>query len=93
MKEGGIKHIDRKASVGEVKEYDEKAYGGDGRRFAGYTDCGCNAGFEPGIVLDPFMGSGTTAIVALNLNRSFIGIELNPEYVAIAEKRIREFRR
>ena len=41
---------------------------------------------EGGIVLDPFMGSGTTAIVAKRLGRNFIGIELNPKYVKIAEK-------
>ncbi len=45
---------------------------------------------EGGIVLDPFMGSGTTAIVALKHNRNYIGIELNPEYIKIAEKRILE---
>lgn len=50
--------------------------------------CNCNAGFEPGIVLDPFMGSGTTALVALKNNRKFVGIELNPDYIAIANKRI-----
>ena len=54
----------------------------------GWTNCGCNAGFEPGIVLDPFMGSGTTAVVAKKLGRNYIGIELNPEYVKIAEARI-----
>ena len=43
---------------------------------------------EKGIVLDPFMGSGTTAVVALKNNRNFIGIELNPEYIKIAHKRI-----
>jgi len=57
-----------------------------------YTDCGCGAGFHPGIVLDPFMGSGTTALVALKLNRNFVGIELNPEYIKIAENRIRSER-
>ena len=41
-----------------------------------------------GIVLDPFMGAGTTAIVALELNRNFIGIELVSEYVEISNKRI-----
>lgn len=46
---------------------------------------GCPQG---GTVLDPFMGSGTTGIVSLNNKRKFIGIELNPEYVAMAEKRI-----
>jgi DNA modification methylase len=37
-----------------------------------------------GNVLDPFMGSGTTAIVAARLNRNFLGIELNPIYARIA---------
>ena len=42
------------------------------------------------IVLDPFMGSGTTGVAAKNLNRNFIGIELDPDYFKIAEKRINE---
>lgn len=41
-----------------------------------------------GIVLDPFMGAGTTALVARKRNRNYIGFELNPEYIAIAERRI-----
>lgn len=44
---------------------------------------------EGGIVLDPFMGSGTTAVVAKRLGRKYIGIELNPKYIEIAEKRIK----
>lgn len=59
------------------------------RAFRGYTDCGCGGKFEPGIVLDPFLGSGTTALVALRLGRRFIGIELSPEYVTMGERRIR----
>jgi len=47
--------------------------------------CGCP---ENGIVLDPFMGSGTTAIVAKKNLRRYIGCEINPEYVKIAEQRI-----
>ena len=47
---------------------------------------------EGGIVLDPFIGSGTTAVVAEKLNRNWLGIELNPEYVKLAEKRINENR-
>lgn len=43
---------------------------------------------EDGIVLDPFMGSGTTGIVANKLGRHYVGIELNPEYVEMAERRI-----
>ena len=54
----------------------------------GWTDCGCNAGWEAGIVLDPFMGSGTTAVVAENLNRRWIGIEINPQYCEMAKQRI-----
>ena len=43
---------------------------------------------ENGIVLDPFMGSGTTAIVARSLNRNYLGVELNPEYIKIAHRRL-----
>ena len=43
-----------------------------------------------GVVLDPFLGSGTTAAVAKRLARNYIGIELNPEYVRLAEQRIGE---
>jgi modification methylase len=46
---------------------------------------------EAEIILDPFMGSGTTAIAALKNNRKYIGIELAPEYVALAEARIADF--
>lgn len=41
-----------------------------------------------GVVLDPFLGSGSTGVAAKNLNRNFIGIERDPEYFKIAEKRI-----
>jgi len=43
---------------------------------------------EQGIVLDPFMGSGTTAEVCCNHGRQYIGIELNPEYIVLAQDRI-----
>jgi site-specific DNA-methyltransferase (adenine-specific) len=44
--------------------------------------------YKGDLVLDPFMGSGTTAIAALNLKRHFIGYEISPEYVDLANKRI-----
>jgi len=50
--------------------------------------CTCNADVVPCTVLDPFFGSGTTGLVADRLQRHAIGIELNPEYAAMAEKRI-----
>lgn len=43
---------------------------------------------EGGLVLDPFMGAGTTAVVAKKLGRNYLGIELNPQYIEMAEKRI-----
>lgn len=43
---------------------------------------------EDGIVLDPFMGAGTTALVARKLNRNYIGFELNPEFIKIANRRL-----
>lgn len=43
---------------------------------------------ENGIVLDPFMGAGTTALVARKLNRNYVGFELNPEYIEMAHKRL-----
>jgi len=42
-------------------------------------------------VLDPFMGSGTTAISALNYQRNYIGIDLSPEYCKMAEDRIKHY--
>lgn len=47
---------------------------------------------EGGIVLDPFAGSGTTLAVAAELGRSGIGCELNPDYIALAERRIKDAR-
>ena len=69
------------------------AKGYKGAHFAVYpeelvTPCvlaGCPAG---GTVFDPFTGSGTTAVVALKNGRNYIGTELNPEYIKIAEDRI-----
>jgi DNA modification methylase len=55
--------------------------------------CDCAAsGTMPGTVLDPFAGSGTTLAVAAELGRSGIGCELNPEYIALAERRIKDAR-
>ena len=44
-----------------------------------------------GLVLDPFAGSGTTAVAALGQGRRFLGFELNPDYFAMAERRIARF--
>ena len=60
-------------SMSQVKEYS-------------YTDCGCNAGFRTGIVLDPFCGSGTVMKVAEQLNRKAIGLDLG--YQTLSVKRL-----
>jgi DNA modification methylase len=52
------------------------------------TPCILAGSREGGIVLDPFMGSGTTAVTAVKLLRKYIGCEINPEYIKIAEERI-----
>lgn len=52
----------------------------------------CSCGLEPvpATVLDPFTGSGTVGAVAVRLGRRFIGTELNPDYITLAQERIRE---
>ncbi len=51
-------------------------------------NCGCDADYTVGVVLDPFMGSGTSAIAAKKIGCDYLGFEPNPDYVKIAEKRI-----
>jgi site-specific DNA-methyltransferase (cytosine-N4-specific) len=55
--------------------------------------CDCEAPFVPGLVLDPFLGSGTTLCVAKELGLRGIGFELNPTYCAMAARRIADWRR
>jgi hypothetical protein len=52
----------------------------------GWSDCGHNT-WRAGVVLDPFLGSGTTALVARKHGRRCVGIELNPEYARLAVER------
>ena len=64
----------------------EKHYASYPQKLIGrLIEAGCPEG---GIVLDPFMGSGTTAVVARKLNRNYIGFELNAEYVEIANRKL-----
>jgi DNA modification methylase len=51
--------------------------------------CKCkDSGAQPSVVLDPFSGGGTTALVALKSNRRFVGLELNHDYIRISEHRV-----
>ena len=54
----------------------------------GWTSCNCNAGFEGGVVLDPFAGAGTALLVAKEMKRRFIGIDIKQEYCDMCEKRL-----
>jgi site-specific DNA-methyltransferase (adenine-specific) len=51
--------------------------------------CDCFAPTRPGVVLDPFMGTGTTAVVAERLRRDWLGVEVHPGFVTLAEQRLR----
>jgi site-specific DNA-methyltransferase (adenine-specific) len=50
--------------------------------------CACAAVTVPGLVLDPFFGTGTVGVVATRRGRDWLGIELNPEFARLAEERI-----
>jgi site-specific DNA-methyltransferase (adenine-specific) len=50
--------------------------------------CDCNASTQPGLILDPFMGAGTTAIVARRFDRDYIGCDISQEYVDMALRRL-----
>jgi len=80
---GGIKHRNNGNPIysGNNKQniYDDGNY---------VPSCRCNAGFSSGIVLDPFIGSGTTAIVCKQLGRKYLGFDINKKYCEIARGRI-----
>lgn len=58
------------------------------RRVGSLERCDCFAPTRPGVVLDPFFGTGTTGAVAARLGRDWLGIELNPSYRALAKRRL-----
>ena len=61
---------------------------GEPRTLGWEASCTCGAAVVPCMVLDPFLGSGTTVAVARELGRHGVGIELNPEYAKLARERI-----
>ncbi|MDQ1744012.1 MAG: hypothetical protein QOE23_2351 [Pseudonocardiales bacterium] len=69
-----------------------RALGGTAVRGALGPSCACAAPSEPGLVLDPFFGAGTTAVAAERLHRDWLGIELSPDFAALAERRIQDAR-
>lgn len=92
--DGGFEKVDRETA--ELAREVQEALGSYAREFwtvpresAGWTQaCDCETDeTEAGIVLDPFAGAGTTCLVAKRLRRRFVGIDLNPDYVALAQRR------
>ncbi|CPV74859.1 DNA-methyltransferase [Mycobacteroides abscessus] len=69
-----------------------RALGTIATRTALASSCRCTDSPEPGIVLDPFMGSGTTAVAAEHLRRDWVGIELSPEFARLARTRVADAR-
>ncbi len=49
--------------------------------------------FSNDVILDPFMGSGTTAIAALKSGRRFVGYEIDSEYIELSDKRIKHWKK
>lgn len=92
--------IDAARIAVEIPQVTERGQGRNGRSSStfGHRTVTTTSGWEPTcehddatahcVVLDPFAGSGTTGVVALRHGRSFVGIELNPEYVDLARRRI-----
>lgn len=87
--------INKNADKGRIKRavWSINTKGFKGCHFAPYPEAlvetpilACSK--ENGIVLDPFMGSGTTGVVCKRLHRRFVGIDLNPEYIEISKERI-----
>lgn len=65
-----------------------KRHGRSATRLPLAPTCDCSVASEPGLVLDPFMGSGTTALAAEQLGRDWLGIELNPQFAKLARERL-----
>jgi len=84
--EVGMSQAHHHGGVGEAIDEHGERYA---RRDLGiFPACECGGATRPGLVIDPFLGSGTVGAVALKHGREFAGCDLNPTYCAMAEKRI-----
>ena len=83
-----IRHETRKALTGPTPDYGALMGNSLVTTKGWEPSCACNASTVPATVLDPFVGSGTTVAVAQSLGRRGIGVDLNPDYLAIAQRRI-----
>jgi len=83
-----ILSLDNRYDKNIIEEKYKSAEKGKTKYIKKIISCDCNVGFVKGIVLDPFVGSGTTLLVARKLHMDSIGIELSPKFVKIIEKRL-----
>lgn len=88
----GTYHTKHKYYVSPANVADKKKYGGHPtiKPLNIIKNLITNSSLQGGVVLDCFMGSGTTGVAAKQLDRSFIGIEIDKEYYEIAKKRIED---
>jgi len=70
----------------------ENTYGNPGYTSLAITDKAVFELLHSDIILDPFIGTGTTAIAALKNKKSFIGIDINPNQVGIANQRVNDYK-
>jgi modification methylase len=77
-----------KNGFGDVWEFTQEMKNGHPAPFPLALPTRCIESTDAEIILDPFMGSGTTAMAAKQLGRNYVGIELSPEYCQLAEDRI-----
>ena len=84
VKEKRIKHTDRIASEKEIENYDEQRYVSKIKKYVVAEGCKCDAGFDAGVVLDPFCGRGTVGKVAKSLGLHYILFDAKPEYCELS---------
>jgi len=71
-----------------AKQADPDGWTAAGRVGTIAPSCGCEAAALPGLVVDPFMGSGTTLVVARRHHRDFLGVEISRRFAALARQRL-----
>jgi DNA modification methylase len=77
-----------KATEEEIAKYPDHPDPGYRQTLGWRPSCSCNAQKVPSVVLDPFCGAGTTAKVAKQLGRRFVGIDISEEYCRLSQKRL-----
>lgn len=88
-----IRKTDRMAEIGEFGRTQSSGTmlsPAETKTIGWLPSCQCASKPRPGIVLDPFSGAGTVALVAKKLGRHYIGIELNPDYISMAKTRVQK---